>query len=304
MEIPPCTEGKHSTTDLPPQIEKRGPADPAQLQPEAERAAPSPPRAPISVPQSAPTPPPPESDDDDPALVIPDGRMCRRRGCGVAYKTGQAREDEKCVHHPGAPIFHEGSKGYSCCKRRVLEFDQFMKIEGCKTKDRHLFVGSGKKDVAGKSGVAVGEGGEEMVETVRCVARSKHTAVPPLSGLAMTYHPSGSTNRFDRHDFYQTPTSVIASFFLKKINKDVAKVEFQPQQLVLDLPTTDTPVKRHKAEVPLFAPIDPAKSAYKILGTKLEVTLAKADGSSWPVLRSDDRLTGQILQIGRAGRAQ
>ena len=108
-----------------------------------------------------------------------------------------------------------------------------------------------------------------------------------------------------RHDFYQTPTSVIASFFLKKINKDAAKVVFQPQQLLLDLPTSDSPVpKRYKTEVPLFGPIDTDKSTFKVLGTKLEVTLAKADGSSWPVLRSDDRLTGEILQVGRAGRAQ
>jgi hypothetical protein len=107
-----------------------------------------------------------------------------------------------------------------------------------------------------------------------------------------------------RHDFYQTPTAVIASFFLKKIDKAAAKVEFKETELVLDLPTTDAPVpKRYKAQVPLYASIDPAKSTFKILGTKLEVSLAKADGSSWPVLRSDDRLTGEILQIGRAGRA-
>jgi hypothetical protein len=84
---------------------------------------------------------------------------CRRKGCGETHKGGD-REGEKCVHHPGAPIFHEGSKGWSCCKRRVLEFDQFMNIEGCKTKDRHLFVGSGKKEK---------DGGEENLETVRYV---------------------------------------------------------------------------------------------------------------------------------------
>lgn len=99
--------------------------------------------------------------------------------------------------------------------------------------------------------------------------------------------------------------SVIASFFLKKIDKEAAKVEFQSQQLVLDLPTTDAPVpKRYRSEVPLFGPIDTDKSTFKILGTKLEVTLVKTDGSSWPVLRSDDRLTGEILQVGRAGRVQ
>lgn len=26
------------------------------------------------------------------------------------------------------PIFHEGSKGYSCCKRRTLDFDEFREL--------------------------------------------------------------------------------------------------------------------------------------------------------------------------------
>jgi hypothetical protein len=38
----------------------------------------------------------------------------------------------------------------------VLEFDQFLKLEGCNTKDKHMFVGSGKK-----------KEGEEKLETVR-----------------------------------------------------------------------------------------------------------------------------------------
>lgn len=96
---------------------------------------------------------------------------------------------------------------------------------------------------------------------------------------------------------------MIASFFLKKINKDTAKVEFTQTSVQLDLPTTDSPPKRYRADVPLYGPIDPAKTAFKILGTKLEVTLAKAEISSWPVLRADDKHTGEILQVGRAGRA-
>lgn len=105
-------------------------------------------------------------------------------------------------------------------------------------------------------------------------------------------------------DFYQTPSSVIASFFLKKIDKDAAKVEFTASTVQLDLPTGDSPPKRYRAEVPLFGPIDPNKTTFKILGTKLEVTLAKAEVSSWPVLRADDRPTGEILQVGRAGKVQ
>jgi CS domain len=106
-----------------------------------------------------------------------------------------------------------------------------------------------------------------------------------------------------RHDFYQTPSSVIASFFLKKINKETAKVEFSPSELSVDLTTTDSTPKRYKSSIPLFGTIDPATSTFKILGTKLEVNFVKADGSSWPVLRSDERVTGEIIQVGKAGRA-
>jgi hypothetical protein len=63
----------------------------------------------------------------------------------------------------------------------VLEFDQFMKIEGCKTKDRHLFVGSGKKEKESASG------GEEVLETVRYVELScQFETLFPSLGFAWT----------------------------------------------------------------------------------------------------------------------
>jgi CS domain len=108
-------------------------------------------------------------------------------------------------------------------------------------------------------------------------------------------------NGFIRNDFYQTPTTVIASFYLKKIDKAKAKVTFTSSTtLDLDLPTSDN--KRYLATIPLFAPVDQKASQSKIMGTKLELTLVKADGSSWPVLRSDQARTGEIIQIGQAAR--
>jgi hypothetical protein len=143
---------------------------------------------------------------------------------------------------------------------RVLEFDEFLKIEGCKKRKRHLFVGQPKDATA-----------EEKLDTVR-------------------------------HDFYQTSSTVIVSMYLKKIDKAKAKVEFTGEkEVTLDLPTSDG--KRYEAVVPLYGSVDVEKSVFKIMGTKLEMTLAKKDGASWPVLRSDERTTGEILQVGRAGRA-
>jgi hypothetical protein len=104
-----------------------------------------------------------------------------------------------------------------------------------------------------------------------------------------------------RHDFYQTGTTVVASIFLKKIDKETSTIDFTETQVNVDLRTSDS--KRYKTEYPLFASINPEQSKYRILGTKLELTLAKADGTSWPVLRSDEPLTGEMIQVGRAGRA-
>ncbi|KAL4917612.1 HSP20-like chaperone [Aspergillus aurantiobrunneus] len=266
MEIPPCTTGKHSAVDDTPaaaQTKKdTAPAEPPVPAPTPvkESAVPRPTtHSPaIPPPSNPPTPVPEEPESDDPSLAIPANATCRRKGCGASYNPDVSREEEKCVHHPGQPVFHEGSKGWSCCKRRVLEFDAFLKIEGCTEKKKHLFVGKGKP------------AGEEKVETVR-------------------------------NDFYQTATSVNVSLYLKKIDKDNAKVDFTSTGIALDLPTTDN--KRYKDSFELFAPIDPEKSKFRVLGTKLELTLVKGDGTSWPVLRKDDRWTGERIQIGSAGRA-
>ena len=167
MDITPCTTGVHSTTDLPPPMEEKPQEDEAAIASKvaALNASAAPIRAPVQPAQHVPTPPPPppESEDDDPSLEIADGTECRRRTCTSKYKSGASREHEKCVHHPGVPIFHEGSKGYSCCKRRVLEFDQFMSIEGCEEKTKHLFIGSGRKVKP------AAEGGEEVLTTIRSV---------------------------------------------------------------------------------------------------------------------------------------
>jgi hypothetical protein len=274
LSIPSCTTGKHSTVDDTPAPEPKPPQNQPAEEPvpapkpiattngAAQAPSAPPPRPPQASQPPAPSPAPPESESDDPDLEITAGTTCRRRGCNASYEPSTPRTNEQCVHHPRQALFHEGSKGWTCCKRRVLEFDEFMKIEGCSTKSRHRFVG--------KEGKNKGGGEEVVVESVR-------------------------------HDFYQTTTAVIASLYLKKIDREKASVEFEGQGVRLDLPTAER--KRYKEVVPLFAPIDVEQSSFKVMGTKLELTLVKGDGCSWPVLRSDERVTGEIIQVGKPGRA-
>ena len=268
MTIPPCTEGQHSAVDDTPAPEPKPQNDATNaakpVSASTESALPTaqaklPTRsAPSATPKPASTPAPPEDESDDPDTAIPQNASCKRRGCNASHAGGD-RSSETCVHHPGQAIFHEGSKGWTCCKRRVLEFDEFLKIEGCKSKPRHLFVGK-KKD----------PNAEEVLQNVR-------------------------------HDFYQTPATVIASLYLKKVDKENSRVVFKDAKTIeLDLKTADA--KRYTQDMPLYAGIDPEKSSYKIMGTKIEFNLVKADGTSWPVFRGDEKVTGEIIQMGKAGR--
>ena len=165
LSIPPCTTGTHSTIDDTPAPPPKPAADTARDPPAPRPVAPV---APTLAPQPMSAPPPaatpePETEDDDPSLAVAPDTTCRRRSCGVratAATAAGSREGETCVHHPGHPVFHEGTKGWTCCKKRVLEFNEFMQIEGCSRKTRHLFVGSGQKDKGG-------EAGEKKLESVR-----------------------------------------------------------------------------------------------------------------------------------------
>ena len=152
LSISPCTTGNHTTVKDKPKLDSPPPS-------EVSHDVPPPPKLiitngdglnmPATPPSLAalpvvPPPAPPQSDSDDPSIPVPLNINCRRRGCNTSSSAESplSRDDEECIYHPGQALFHEGSKGWTCCKRRVLEFDEFMKIEGCKRKSRHLFVGS------------------------------------------------------------------------------------------------------------------------------------------------------------------
>ncbi|KAJ2779098.1 hypothetical protein H4R18_004197 [Coemansia javaensis] len=95
--------------------------------------------------RAAPKPEPaePEPMETDPAgVAVAPGAKCKRNGCAAAYESEAAsRGAEACQFHPGAAVFHEGTKGWSCCKPRTTDFDEFTRIAGC-ARGPHLFVGS------------------------------------------------------------------------------------------------------------------------------------------------------------------
>lgn len=82
---------------------------------------------------------------EDPAdAVIELGSKCQRNGCTATYQSPGSRE-ESCWHHPGVVVFHDASKGWSCCKPRVADFSDLFQIEGC-SQGRHNFVKIAKQE--------------------------------------------------------------------------------------------------------------------------------------------------------------
>ncbi|ORX36519.1 HSP20-like chaperone [Kockovaella imperatae] len=285
MEIPPCTTGKHSTEAPPKPVATTAPAEPAQgptktvngVETYGQAAPPSSSNgagsssksAPVAALPPAPTPvpapaQPKETEEDDLSVPVPSGATCKRLGCGATWQgediSRGSGEQSTCRYHPQSAIFHEGSKGYLCCKRRVLEFSEFLKIEGC-TEGNHLFVGA-KRD----------ESVEEMVDC--------------------------------RVDFYQTPTQVHVSAFAKGADKSKSTVRFDSQQLHFDfhLPSN----KRIAKSLTLYGPIDPASSTFRIVSTKVDITLIKSTPASWPLLELPAEGTelppGYALTFGVSGR--
>lgn len=55
---------------------------------------------------------------------------CYNKGCGQDFKQSDNSETA-CTYHPGGPIFHDALKGWSCCKKRVSDFTEFLNLKGC-----------------------------------------------------------------------------------------------------------------------------------------------------------------------------
>ncbi|KAJ3277102.1 hypothetical protein HDV01_000154 [Terramyces sp. JEL0728] len=143
LKIPGCTLGKHSLVAVQQpvkaptpkveqkKVEKELPKDAPKVeefkigQAKVEKE-----KEPVKIPE--------QELHDAKDAAIEAGQKCKRPSCGLPYHSESSREEE-CVYHSGQPVFHEGSKGWGCCNRKVLEFDEFLKIKGC-CKGKHRFT--------------------------------------------------------------------------------------------------------------------------------------------------------------------
>jgi hypothetical protein len=151
LNLPGCSIGRHKKyvkpaetpkptaskiDNVPVELEKTTNADGKEVYRPAGQASNS-----AAKPKEAPKPPVEIPDPEN--AVIPIGAPCLHQGCSASYKDASSRAEE-CVYHAGSPIFHEGSKGWQCCKGFTLIFEDFLNAPGC-TKGKHKFVPEVKK---------------------------------------------------------------------------------------------------------------------------------------------------------------
>ncbi|ORY23371.1 SGS domain-domain-containing protein [Naematelia encephala] len=96
-----------------------------------------------------------------------------------------------------------------------------------------------------------------------------------------------------RYDFYQTPVHLIVSLYVKGYNtpelSEVVEVSFKSHSVEIflpPLPGSSAVVKTRLNLSPLFAPIQPEESTFRLLSTKIELKLIKVDTETWPALLS------------------
>lgn len=173
---------------------------------------------------SAPAAPPAEPSDPE-GVAIPAGATCKRPGCAATYQGGEGtqryRSNEQCHYHRGFPIFHEGSKGYSCCKRRVLDFADFLRIEPCSTSESgHLFIQPLKNKAKLQStangngeGSSNGAGGDDL-----------------LKSRGMTLR-EGEEEADCRMDHYETPDEIRMTIYSKGVKMEDSSIEIEEEDV-------------------------------------------------------------------------
>lgn len=130
-------------------------------------------------------------------------------------------------------------------------------------------------------------GEEQDVEmgdaTANETAATPSTTQTATTSTATPTAPSTAPAQKIRHEWYQNSQSVIITLYAKGVQKDKTEVELEEDSISVSFPhPSDTSSSYNFSLDPLFALIDPSKSKYNVMSTKVEITLAKAEqGKKW-----------------------
>ncbi|KAJ7514262.1 hypothetical protein O6H91_23G035600 [Diphasiastrum complanatum] len=90
-----------------------------------------------------------------------------------------------------------------------------------------------------------------------------------------------------RHEWYQAQTHVVITIFAKGIKNDDVKIDFGEQMLSVIIQAHDG--EPYILQLRLYGKVKASECSYKVLSTKIEVRLVKAELINWKGLEFDKR---------------
>jgi suppressor of G2 allele of SKP1 len=96
-----------------------------------------------------------------------------------------------------------------------------------------------------------------------------------------------------RNDYFQSATAFNVSLFLKGIPKETCNVQFEPTLVKIHCKQPADGSDFDYTLGPLFDEIVPGECSFKVFGTKLELTLKKANNETWKTLLSEEKPTNE-----------
>jgi suppressor of G2 allele of SKP1 len=122
------------------------------------------------------------------------------------------------------------------------------------------------------------------------------STAPPSTTATQTSQPLAPSQGVQtpaskiRHDWYQSNDTITLSLMVKGVVKDTLNVDIQPGSISISFPLP-TGADYDFSLDPLFARIDASKSTYKVLSTKIELSLKKAEpGRKWHSLEGTEAI--------------
>ncbi|XP_056431917.1 cysteine and histidine-rich domain-containing protein 1 [Gadus chalcogrammus] len=176
--------------------------------------------------------------------VVMPGTRCKNIGCKGTYQ-GPETDSEICTHHPGAPIFHEGYKSWSCCCIQTFDFNAFLDQKGCST-GKHCWIA--KQD---KKKVACRQDWHQTADTVFVTVYAKN-ANPEFSFVEANRTVISCDIQFENNKVYKREFHLWGVVDVKH-----SKVSMVPSKVEISLRKANT-VTWGKLEDPNFkAPPEP-----------------------------------------------
>ncbi|WVR06100.1 hypothetical protein IAU60_003128 [Kwoniella sp. DSM 27419] len=100
------------------------------------------------------------------------------------------------------------------------------------------------------------------------------------------------------HDFYQNDTTLTLGIYVKGYGaesvKEEVKVDIGDRSIAVSLPEVAAGPARQFTFEPLYDKVDVGASSFRVLNTKIEVRLVKAQPATWPSLLASSGATSSV----------